>query len=215
MAVEAVNPLLSAGWFSLPAMVVISVLLAVIAVLAVLLAGSRRRERRAADHDGLTGAFNRKAFFERVAAEQSRSLRRGHPLTLAYIDCDNFKPLNDALGHQAGDEALKTIAGVMHSNLRQYDIVARLGGDEFGVLLPETSSEAAPAIIERLREKLGEAMQSHNWPVSFSIGVCTFDEPAESVDVMVQAADRLMYAVKQSGKGKVKYSTLREQPAVT
>ncbi len=105
------------------------------------------RLRKALDHerslariDFLTGVLNSRAFDQIAAAEIQRSDRYGHPLTLAYLDLDNFKTINDEFGHSTGDELLKTVAVTIHDNLRSSDYVARLGGDEFAILMTETEA---------------------------------------------------------------------------
>ncbi len=193
---------------------VIVLLLAIIAILVFLLRSSWKRERELANHDRLTGLVSREAFLETIHVEKSRSTRTGKPFTLAYLDCDEFKKVNDTFGHLTGDQVLKTVADVMRSNTRSYDIVARMGGDEFAILLPETSAESARCVVERLHSELSEAMQSREWQVTFSVGVITFCDSAElaevdsgeSADEMIHAVDTLMYSAKREGKAAVKYS---------
>ena len=185
---------------------VIVFLLAIIVILVLLLRRSWKRERELANHDRLTGLVSREAFRDHLHVEKNRCTRTGKPLTLAYLDCDEFKKVNDSFGHLTGDQVLKTVADVMRSNTRGYDIVARMGGDEFAILLPETSAESARCVVERLHSELSEAMQSREWQVTFSIGVITFCDPAESADEMIHAVDTLMYSVKREGKAAMKYS---------
>ncbi|MCH7989837.1 MAG: GGDEF domain-containing protein [Planctomycetes bacterium] len=185
---------------------VIVLLLAIIAILVLLLRRSWNRERELANHDRLTGLVTREAFRDHISVETNRSARTGKPFTLAYLDCDEFKKINDSFGHLTGDQVLKTIADVMRSKTRSYDIVARMGGDEFAILLPETSAESARGVVDRLHCELSEAMQTREWQVTFSIGVITFCASTESADEMIHAIDLLMYSVKQDGKSGVKYS---------
>ena len=189
---------------------VIVLLLANIAILVLLLRRSWKRERELANHDGLTGLVSREAFRNHISVEKNRCARTGKPLTLAYLDCDDFKKLNDSYGHLTGDQVLKSVADVMRSNTRSYDIVARMGGDEFAILFPETSAEAARCVIERLNSELCEAMQGRNRQITFSIGVITFCDPAESADEMIHAVDSRMYSVKREGKAGVKYSVITD-----
>ncbi len=160
---------------------------------------SRDAERRTAGTDVLTGIANRKAFFEAAAAELNRSRRSQYPLSVAYVDCDQFKSFNDALGHLAGDALLRQVATVLQGNLRNYDLVARVGGDEFAVLLPEASPEVGRAVAERLRVRLQESAQDLNRRVTFSMGVVSFESPPASVEDLLQAADEAMYAAKRAG----------------
>jgi diguanylate cyclase (GGDEF)-like protein len=164
--------------------------------------------QRMAQHDPLTGLANRGAFYEQAAGELVRCQRYGHPFTIAYLDCDNFKAINDRLGHQTGDALLCSVATILQRSVRTSDIVARLGGDEFIIGLVETSSAAALATVPRMRQRLSDAMKGHHWPVTFSIGVATFTSPPASVDILIQCADQLMYAAKQSGKNAVRHAVI-------
>lgn len=163
------------------------------------------QEHALARTDAITGALNFRAFHELAEMERQRALRYHHPLTILYIDADNFKTVNDQWGHQAGDEVLRRIADTLKSYLRGTDITARLGGDEFVVLLPETASEAAQATARKLRTRLLEEMQRAGWPITFSIGVLTFPQSPATVDAMVAEADALMYAAKRDGKNTMRY----------
>lgn len=162
-----------------------------------------RRESRLARRDTLTQLANRRAFFETASAEINRAKRYGYPLTAMMLDLDNFKLVNDKLGHDAGDRLLCVVAGILSKNLRSSDLAGRLGGDEFAILLPETGSDAADAIARKLQKELLEAMAAHEWPVTFSIGVATYTVPPENVEALLKSADTLMYRVKQSGKNQV------------
>jgi diguanylate cyclase (GGDEF)-like protein len=165
--------------------------------------------------DYLTGAANKRSFYESASVELDRSRRYARPFAIAYIDCDNFKYVNDHLGHYAGDEVLKTVSQTAKSILRATDFFARMGGDEFAVLFRETSDEAVQLAVPKLQRAFLEAMTSHNWPITFSIGTVTFLSPPESIDAMLNIADSLMYDVKQSTKNNAKYLTYRKQPSVS
>lgn len=182
-------------------------------VVALLVAYHRRlleRERTASRTDFLTGALNRRAFYELAEREIDRVRRHTRPFTIAYIDVDNFKIVNDDLGHAAGDEALQHVADNVRRNLRVTDSVARLGGDEFAILLPETNREAARAVVDKIRHRVQEDMTAHGWPVTLSIGVLTCERPPASIDAMMRVADELMYQVKHQGKNAIVYSDCRE-----
>ncbi len=153
--------------------------------------------------DPLTGVLNTRAFYEAAENEISRAGRYQRPLSLAYIDVDDFKTVNDSLGHAAGDSLLTQAASSMMHAVRGSDEVARVGGDEFVILLPEIGAEAALKAVSRLREVLLRDMGKHLMPVTFSIGLVTFLSPPGSVGEMMNAADRLMYSGKNSGKNKV------------
>lgn len=162
------------------------------------------REHEMARKDTLTGLANRRAFYELGEIEAVRSRRYNRPFTAMFIDLDNFKAVNDSKGHEEGDRLLKTVAEILHSRLRTTDICGRLGGDEFAVLLPETGENAAAIFADELRASLIEGMGKHGWPVTFSIGVATFNTVPESLDQLIEKADALMYLVKQGGKNAIR-----------
>jgi len=165
------------------------------------------RERLLARTDPLTGAANGRTFYEDAEAEVERARRQVRPLTLAYLDLDNFKLLNDQLGHAAGDAALVRLAQTLRINLRRADLLARLGGDEFALLLPETDFKGAVTLLNRLHERVSQDMVLAGWPVTLSIGAITFDLPLD-LDKMIQQADALMYRAKSKGKGRVEYAAV-------
>jgi diguanylate cyclase (GGDEF)-like protein len=162
------------------------------------------RERDLSRTDGLTGLLNRRAFLEALDRESARHRRFPRPLTLAYIDVDNFKGINDTHGHAAGDALLVAIAQAMSRSVRDVDSVGRLGGDEFAILMPETDAEASQVAIRKVESKLKESA-TKQWPVTFSIGVVTFEKVPDSAEEMVRLADELMYSVKQSGKNRSQF----------
>lgn len=162
-------------------------------------------ERALARTDSLTGIANGRTFDELANSEINRARRYRHPFTLAYIDLDNFKTVNDHFGHTTGDTLLQLVAKIIQDNLRAVDIVARLGGDEFAILLPETEHEPGQVVIRRIQKNLLDIMQKNGWPVTFSIGMVTFISPLSTVDEMIKMADDLMYSVKSSGKNELKH----------
>ncbi len=168
-------------------------------------------ERTFARTDFLTGIANMKAFFEMTELEVNRSRRSDKPLSVVYLDCDNFKTVNDRFGHHAGDALLRAAAETIKAGLRPTDTVARAGGDEFVVLLPETGETGAGIVIARLRTSLAAVMRKRRWPVTFSIGAVTFPQPPDSVDDMIKKADRVMYAVKAAGKDNCRQETYAGQ----
>jgi diguanylate cyclase (GGDEF)-like protein len=165
-----------------------------------------KKEHELARIDPLTNVPNRRAFYEALDKERVRSLRYRRPLTIAYVDLDNFKKVNDALGHAVGDELLVQVAAGLSCNLRASDYVGRLGGDEFAVLLPETDATAAKLVLGKLRLRLLEQMKAHGWQMTFSIGAATFLDPPGSLDVIIRVADETMYAIKAHGKDNVSVS---------
>jgi diguanylate cyclase (GGDEF)-like protein len=162
------------------------------------------RERELARVDDLTKVATRLALYEFAEVELNRARRFQLPMTLAYIDLDSFKEVNDRSGHAAGDRVLITVARHMRRSIRQTDLVARMGGDEFALMLPNTGTDAALAVLDKLLTTLTRSMSLNRWPVTFSVGVVTFLNAPESVDQMVQRADEIMYSVKQTGKNHLR-----------
>jgi diguanylate cyclase (GGDEF)-like protein len=154
--------------------------------------------------DTLTGLVNKGGFYQVVGAEIEVCRRYKRTLSIAYIDCDNFKTVNDKFGHHVGDDLLRVISKTMLRKLRSSDLPGRLGGDEFAVMLPETNAEACRMVVEMLQQRLLHEMKEHHWPVTFSIGIATFLRMPASIEDMVRQADKLMYAVKNTSKGAIK-----------
>lgn len=180
--------------------------LIIIAVLLVTLKKTLKRESEMARTDYLTGLANRRFFFEAVEAEISRSSRLESPFTIAYIDVDNFKNVNDTLGHHAGDRVLQVVADMLKLHTRKMDVVGRLGGDEFAVLLPTAGSNDVKVIMDKIRQSLSEKMHSAGYPVTFSIGGIVFKQFPGTAENAIKMADALMYEVKKEGKNSVKLS---------
>jgi diguanylate cyclase (GGDEF)-like protein len=174
---------------------------------------SLEHERELARTDELTGATNRRSFFEAAQSEINRARRNRHPFTVAYIDVDDFKGLNDRHGHAAGDAVLRETTRAIQANVREIDMVARLGGDEFVVLLPETDEAAARAVVSRVRKCLADLAARRDWRITFSIGVVTWTTPPRTVDTMIRQADDTMYEVKNTGKNRVAHLTVSGEPA--
>jgi diguanylate cyclase (GGDEF)-like protein len=163
---------------------------------------SSQRERLLARTDSLTGVANGRSFADRTHLALSYLRRAGRPVTVAYIDLDHFKEVNDGLGHGEGDRLLHAVAQAVSARLRSTDLVARLGGDEFGVLLADTDATMAPKVLAVIGEAINEAVDGE-WGVGCTIGAVTFTSAPPSVDYMVRAADELMYRGKQAGRGVV------------
>lgn len=164
--------------------------------------GLYERERGVSRTDGLTGVLNRRAFMEALEREIARHRRFPRPLTVAYLDVDNFKGINDSHGHAAGDELLRIIAESVTISIRDVDSVGRLGGDEFAILMPETDGNASKVAVRKVETRLKQ-MAANRWPVTFSIGVMTFETVPHSAEEMIRLSDELMYSVKQTGKNRV------------
>jgi diguanylate cyclase (GGDEF)-like protein len=179
-----------------------------------IIAGLLHRLRRAldgqralAEADGLTGLPNSRRFLNALDLEVARSVRYGRPVSLAYIDLDGFKAVNDRWGHRTGDDVLRAVGQTLRGHVRVTDVPARLGGDEFAVLFPEAGPDAVRDALGKLRAALESAMRVGGWPVGFSIGVFTSSGEATTGQHLLKRADDLMYEVKHSGKGRTSYAT--------
>lgn len=179
-------------------------------VVVVLLLGRVKKalsvERALSRVDYLTRVMNSRSFYELASTEIERCRRYGHPFTVAYIDIDNFKRINDEFGHIAGDNTLQDIADTMKTILRKIDIVARLGGDEFAILFPETEGKDAITAIEKIRKSFKQQAELEKLSVTLSIGILTCKACPPSVDKMIAMVDKLMYSVKKSGKNGLEHS---------
>ena len=173
------------------------------------LKNSLEQQKLSARIDHLTGIPNRRHFYELADLELSVSRRYGHPFTVMYLDIDNFKTVNDTQGHSAGDLLLRQVSGTIKEHIRKADVVARLGGGEFALLLPETGSEAARAVVDKVWGNLKSIVQ-RDWPVTFSIGMITCLKPPATVDELIRLADELMYDVKRHGKNMLHHQVVGE-----
>ena len=167
-----------------------------------------RRSEALSVTDDLTQLYNSRYLNQVLRREAKRASRSGRPLSLAFMDLDGFKNVNDIHGHQAGSRALVEAAAVIKRCARETDVVARFGGDEFAIILPDTGSEGAAAVGDRVRERLGAhpflAGDGLNLHLTASVGVATLPDVAASAEELVRAADMAMYQVKDSGKNGVR-----------
>lgn len=161
------------------------------------------RESQLAREDGLTGLPNRREFHERGQQAFAQAQRQGAPFTAVFIDLDRFKEVNDSQGHAVGDALLTTVAKVIRAQVRASDIPGRLGGDEFALLLPNMHAQAASGYVERLHKQLLSAMNDKGWPVTFSIGVASYQMAPSDFDTMIKQADTLMYEAKRNGRDRI------------
>ncbi|MDR1777326.1 MAG: GGDEF domain-containing protein [Desulfovibrio sp.] len=153
--------------------------------------------------DGLTKIYNRGTFDELLLGELKRSMALDYPLSILFLDIDDFKKINDIHGHLTGDVVLQNLGALLVKTLRRNDFIARYGGEEFVVLLPHEPSERAYVIGEKVRERVA-AMQLPNVPqVTISMG-CTTYIPQETGDSFLQRADLALYDAKRSGKNVVR-----------
>ncbi|MBN1384792.1 MAG: GGDEF domain-containing protein [Elusimicrobia bacterium] len=166
---------------------------------------SLEREKQFARIDYLTGIPNLRCFFELANKEMERGRRYGKPVSIAYLDLDNFKKANDFFGHVVGNKLLQSVAATIQNNIRKLDVVARIGGDEFVIMFPETKDKSAENTIRRVIDKLSTAMNENKWPVTFSVGFITFRRLPDTIEEMIKPADDLMYLAKNEGKNIIKY----------
>jgi len=157
--------------------------------------------------DYLTSVLSSRFFYDLLQTEINRSKRYKNPFTIAYIDLDNFKTVNDELGHSIGDQVLCFVVNRVRKNLREIDVIARLGGDEFALLMPETKQESAQVVLSKLQHDILSGMQQNNWPVTLSIGVLTCINAPHTTDETIKIVDDLMYSVKRGSKNGIKYAT--------
>ncbi len=156
-------------------------------------------------HDSLTGLPNRRSFMQTAEYEMKRCRRYGHPMSLAFIDLDNFKQINDKFGHQAGDILLGQIAEAFQKNIRDTDSFARIGGDEFVLLMPETDDASAFSVMTRDINRVTPPLLSGIYSsVTLSVGILTCLKNPPDLSEIMKRADQLMYEAKKEGKNRIK-----------
>lgn len=178
-------------------------------VIAVLIAKVRellKHEREMARTDHLTKAVNARAFIEILDNEALRQRRHNIPFSLAYIDIDDFKKINDEFGHKIGDSVLQSFVQTASDSLRKTDVVARLGGDEFALLLTNTDEESALAVMKKLLECLHMNCTLPHKRVTFSIGLLVCAGSSASAEELLTLADNLMYEAKKGGKNNIRHA---------
>lgn len=168
---------------------------------------SLEREKVLASTDALTSLLNRRSFTDLSRQLMELAARYHHATVLAYIDIDDFKTVNDTLGHAEGDRVLTTVSNTLTRCVRATDVVGRLGGDEFAIFLPETDFAGAQKLFEKLREDLTRESIKNGWPIGFSIGVALFPgiTSATNIDKALEIADDIMYRIKKAGKNNIAY----------
>jgi diguanylate cyclase (GGDEF)-like protein len=185
-------------------------LLAAATLLSTALVVRGRELRRMTTRDPLTGVLNRGFFEERLSDEAARLEHARHPVACAMIDIDHFKRFNDAFGHEAGDEALRRIGGILGAAFRATDIVARYGGEEFAVVIPGLAPELARARMERIRKEVsapaaagGDGAHPARRSLTLSIGLAFFPAEAPTLRDALRAADRRLYEAKDAGRDRI------------
>ena len=171
-------------------------------VVAIAVTADQTRERLASQAltDALTGLPNQRAFQERLTVEVARSRRYGRPVSLAILDLDHFKRLNDAHGHPMGDAILVEVGHRLTSCVRRDEMIARIGGEEFAWILPESDLESAAEAIERARRTVSATPMPQGIPISLSAGVCDLDSAHGSTEELVRMADSALYWAKSHGR---------------
>lgn len=173
--------------------------------------------RQLAAYDPLTGVANRRTLIATLDRDVARAVRAREPISLMMVDIDHFKAVNDTHGHLAGDQVLRHVAHLLRARLRAQDLVGRYGGEEFLVLLPDTASEGAFGVAQQLRRNIAEApceLGGRQISVTVSIGVFGGrPEPGDHWDLLIDAADRALYAAKENGRNRVVLETRLHAPA--
>ena len=160
---------------------------------------------RAATVDPVTGLFNRRYFETQIQAEVQRARRQQQDLALLMVDIDDFKRINDTLGHLEGDRALRDVANLLRRGVRIFDLCARYGGEEFAIVMPGATRHVAVQVAERIRRGMHERSLQSAVPMTVSVGV-GFLEPDQTEEDLIGAADRALMAAKRAGKNVVKTS---------
>jgi two-component system cell cycle response regulator len=160
------------------------------------------------NRDSLTNLYNHRYFFEVLDRELKRAHRYGHPVSLIFIDIDNFKHFNDCHGHLTGDLVLKHIGMLFLRNVRAHDLIFRYGGEEFAIVFPETEKEKTGFIAEKLQKALKEQPEVVHYGkmlrITISAGIATYPDDVEfNRDKLIECADQALYKAKLTGKNKV------------
>lgn len=162
---------------------------------------SEEQLRELAEHDPLTGAYNRRCLFDFLDGEIRRAQRYGTPLSLVMLDIDHFKEINDTHGHQAGDRVLARLAEIVREELRGVDRLARYGGEEFVIVTPGINREQAAVLAERQRKRIAATQFDDLAPITCSFGVCQFE--GGDGDSFIRRVDDLLYEAKRAGRNRV------------
>lgn len=166
-----------------------------------------RENERLLLSDELTGVASRRGFFHLANFETKRRIAKGNYLSVFYIDIDNFKTVNDTLGHEIGDKVLREFADCVRRATRPSDIFGRLGGDEFALLLSNVTSAEVNLVSRRIMANFKAVSKSNEWPTTLSIGIYS-TEAKKEIGELIRSADELMYEAKQKGKNQIAQNKL-------
>ena len=164
-------------------------------------------EKLQARTDDLTRLLNARGFAEHAEKLFGVAARHNRYISLIYIDLDNFRKMNMQFGRPVGDKLLQVVGGKIASSLRASDVAGRMDSDEFAIVLPETDESGARAMVDTFRLTLLQEMEKNHWPVSFSMGVVTFNSPRANLDDAIKIADSLMHRAKENGKDNIVFGT--------
>lgn len=182
----------------------------IVFLVIVYVVSSLKRNLDISHSDYLTGLANTRRFLEIADIELRRARRYERPIAIAFLDLDDFKAINDAQGHETGDEVIRSIAKSLANSVRDTDLVARYGGDEFLILMPEADEAAAHLIVERLQAQLAKTLVDREIQTTFSAGVVIFNKPPAETNEMLRQADTTMYSAKAAGKNAVQYRVVND-----
>jgi len=172
---------------------------------------AEEKVRTMAITDGLTGINNRQEFSRLLDKEIERAIRYNTPLTLVMYDLDHFKLVNDRFGHDTGDDVLRTVVKLTNDNIRSTDFHGRWGGEEFLIVCPDTASEAATAISNKLRTIIAAARLSKQLQLTMSFGIATL-QPGETAEQLLHRADDALYRAKRNGRNRLEVALSQIKP---
>jgi diguanylate cyclase (GGDEF)-like protein len=161
--------------------------------------------------DELTGLYNRRFLFDYLDKEYNRSSRKNLNFSIAFIDLDDFKKINDTYGHNIGDRILKEFSEILKDVIRLEDIPARFGGEEFVLAMPDTDLNNAKLVTKRLIAKIRKNVFSNNINLTFSAGIACYPEHGDKVEEIIEKADQALYYSKRDGKNKISIINCNEE----
>lgn len=164
-------------------------------------------EKLQARTDDLTGLLNVRGFTEQAEKLFGVSARHNRNITLACMDLDDLRGVNEKSGQKEGDELLRVVGSKIAASLRASDVAGRMGGDEFAILLPETDEAGARSMFDTFGITLRQEMEKNGWPVSFSMGVVSWNSPRANLDDAIRIADSLLYQAKTGGKNAARFAS--------